>query len=331
MDLDEVGHTTGVSSATVAETSRARDRAVPAGHRRRALVLLNDHARNVEARSSGALDMLQALDLDVVHAEAGARASVAAAIRKYSGSVDLVVAGGGDGTLNAVLQGLVGSGLPLGILPLGTANDLAKTLGIPTDLAEACDVIGQGHMRRIDIGKVNDVYFFNEASIGMSVALCRRLTKESKSTFGVFALLFHALQIVFAMRRFRALITLSSGEVIAQRTAQLTVGNGENFGGFVTTDEAAIDDRKLDLYSVQLSGWKEYFEALTALLRRRYDDARSVFTLHGRRYDVRTARRMRIEADGEIVSSTPAVFEIVPSAVDVFVPRPSPPAEGAGP
>ena len=262
--------------------------------------------------------------------EAGTRSSVAAAIRKHSDSVDIVIAGGGDGTLNAVLQGLVGSGLPLGILPLGTANDLAKTLGIPADLAKACDVIGRGYTRRIDVGKVNDVYFFNEASIGMSVALCRRLTKESKSTFGVFALLFHALQIVFAMRRFRALITLGSGEVIAHRTAQLTVGNGENFGGFVTTDEAAIDDRKLDLYSVQLTDWKEYFDALSALLRRRYDDARSVFTLHGRRYDVRTARRMRIEADGEIVSSTPAVFEIVPSAVDVLVPRP-PPAEGPEP
>lgn len=302
----------------------ARASRAPARPRRRALVLLNDDARNVAAKSSDALVALQELGLDIVHADTATRSSVAAAIRRHADRVDLVIAGGGDGTLNAVLQGLVGSKLPLGILPLGTANDLAKTLGIPAELAQACEVIGQGHTRRIDVGRVNDVYYFNEASIGMSVALCRRLTKESKSSFGVFALLFHALQIVFAMRRFRALITLPSGEVIAQRTAQLTVGNGQNFGGFVGTEDAAIDDRKLDLYSVQLKDWKDYLEVTTALLRRQYDDVRSVFTIHGIRFEVKTGKRMRIEVDGEIVASTPATFEIVPRAIDVFVPPPSP-------
>lgn len=316
-----------VSSASIPESPAARDLTVPARARRRALVILNDDARSVAAKSSDAIAALEEAGLDVVHAPITTRASVAARLRQHSDGVDLVVAGGGDGTLNAVLQGLVGTKLPLGILPLGTANDLAKTLSIPIDLKQACDVIVQGHTRRIDIGRVNDVYFFNEASIGMSVALCRRLTKESKSTFGVFALLFHALQIVFAMRRFRALITLPSGEVIAARTAQLTVGNGQNFGGFVATDDATIDDRKLDLYSVRLTNWKDYFEAMTALLRRRYDDVRSVFTLHGRRFEVKTGRRMRVEADGELISSTPATFEVVPAAVDVFVPAPSPPAE----
>ncbi|HET9343397.1 MAG TPA: lipid kinase [Candidatus Eremiobacteraceae bacterium] len=305
----------------------ARDSHAPARARRRALVLLNDDARNVAAKSSDAIVALQELGLDIVHAVTATRSSVAAAIREHADRVDLVIAGGGDGTLNAVLQGLVGSKLPLGILPLGTANDLAKTLGIPAELPRACEVIGQGHTRRIDVGRVNDVYYFNEASIGMSVALCRRLTKESKSSFGVFALLFHALQIVFAMRRFRALVTLPSGEVIAQRTAQLTVGNGQNFGGFVATDEAAIDDRKLDLYSVQLKDWKDYLEVLTALLRRQYDDVRSVFTLHGKRFEVKTGKRMRIEVDGEIVTSTPATFDIVPSAIEVLVPAPSPAVE----
>jgi YegS/Rv2252/BmrU family lipid kinase len=321
----------GVPSASIIETSVARDHRAPVEARRRALVLLNEHARSVDAKSIEAIDALQSLGLEVVHADITTRSSVAAAVQQHSDSVDLVIAGGGDGTLNAVLQGLVGSRLPLGILPLGTANDLAKTLGIPTDLQQACDVIGQGHTRRIDIGRVNDVYFFNEASIGMSVALCRRLTKESKSTFGIFALLLHASQIVFAMRRFRALVTLPSGEVIAARTAQLTIGNGQNFGGFVATDDATIDDRKLDLYSVRLTTWRDYFEAMSALLRRRYDDVRSVFTLHGKRFEVKTGKRMRIEADGEIVSTTPATFEVVPGAIDVFVPAPSQPGEAGEP
>jgi len=289
--------------------------------------MLNDNAKSVAARSSDAIVAIEAAGLDIVQADIPTRASVIAAFKQHGADIDLVVAGGGDGTLNAVLQGLVGSNLPIGILPLGTANDLAKTLGVPTDLEQACDVIAAGHTRRIDVGRVNDVYYFNEASIGMSVALCRSLTKESKSKYGIFALLLHAFQIIFAMRRFRALITLPSGEIIAKRTAQLTFGNGQNFGAFVATEDAAIDDRELDLYSVEFKRWNDYFEAIAALLHRRYDDIRSVFTLHGRRFEVRTAKRKHIEADGEIIAWTPATFSVVPRAVEVFVPAPSPAAE----
>ena len=230
------------------------------------------------------------------------------------------VAGGGDGTLNSVLQGLVGSKLPLGILPLGTANDLAKTLSIPTNLEKACEIIAAGHKRRIDVGRVNDVYYFNEASIGMSVALCRRLTKEAKSRFGVMALVVRAIEAIAGMRRFRALITLPSGETVARRTAQLTFGNGKNFGGLLATDEGAIDDRMLDLYSVEFERWTDYFDIVRALLQRRYDDLRSVYTLHDKFFAVKTGRRRHIEADGEIVASTPATFTVVPRAVEVFVP-----------
>ena len=213
LEATERGHTAYVSSASIIEASTARDNSAPPNARRRALVLLNEDARTVVAKASDALAALRGLGFDIVQAEVPTRSRAAATIAQHRDQVDLVIAGGGDGTLNTVLQGVVGSKLPFGILPLGTANDLAKTLGIPTDLQQACDVIAQGHTRRIDVGRVNDVYFFNEASVGMSVALCRRLTKEEKSTYGVFALLFRAFQILFAMRRFRALVTLPSGEV----------------------------------------------------------------------------------------------------------------------
>lgn len=280
------------------------------------------------AHTGAVLETLDQLGLDVVRTAAPSRSSAAKAIGNHAESVDLVVAGGGDGTLNAVLQGLVGSKLPLGILPLGTANDLAKTLGIPLDLEQACAVIAQGRKRRIDVGRVNDVYFFNEASIGLSVRVCRAMTKEEKSTFGVLALVYHGLRLVLEMRRFRALITLSSGEVVAVRTAQLTVGNSRNFGGFVSSDDAAIDDRELDLYSVELEHWWSYFDACGALLHKRYDDVRTVFTRHDKRFDVKTGRPMRIEADGEIVSMTPATYVVVPRAIDVFVPEAPPADEG---
>jgi diacylglycerol kinase (ATP) len=303
-------------------TPRDESVQVVAAHRR-ALVFLNAKARKVAPNVGRALDALARRGFDVVKSAASTRDGLAKAIRDRRNDVDIVIVGGGDGTLNAVLQGLVGTGLPLGLLPLGTANDLARTLGIPNDLEAACDVIAQGHVHRIDIGQVNGVYFFNEASIGLSVTLCRQLTQEAKARFGIFALFYNAVMLLMKMRRFRALVRQDGGDEFAVRTAQLTIGNSRNFGGFIATDDGAIDDRLLDLYSIGFEhGWT-YFDAFAALLRRRYDEARSVRTLHGKRFEVRTGRRHRIEADGEIVTTTPAVFEIVPRAVSVFVPAPN--------
>ena len=291
------------------------------------MVFLNEKARNVKRNVGRALEALQSRDIDVTRSVIRSRSAIAGVIHEHRERVDLVIVGGGDGTLNAVLQGLVGTDLPLGLLPLGTANDLAKTLGIPNDLDAACDVIANGHTRRIDVGRVNDAYFFNEASIGLSVALCRSLTSEAKARFGIFALLYNMIVLLIQMRRFSAHVRVDNGEEFDVRTAQLTLGNSRNFGGFVATDDAEIDDRLLDFYSVGFEhGWT-YFDAFRAMLQRRYDEARSVNTRHGKRFEVRTRHRKHVEADGEIVTKTPAVFEIVPRAVSVFVP--APPAETA--
>jgi diacylglycerol kinase (ATP) len=294
---------------------------------RRALVFLNEKARSVAPNVRRAIEALKSRNFEVVRSKILKRSTVARVIDEHRDAVDLVIVGGGDGTLNCVLQGLIGSGLPLGLLPLGTANDLAKTLGIPNDLEAACDVIAQGHTRRIDVGCVNDAYFFNEASVGLSVALCRALTKEAKARFGVFALLYNAVVLLLKMRRFHAHVRMDGGDEIAVKTVQLTLGNSRNFGGFLATDDAQIDDRLLDLYSVGFEHKWSYFDAFRALLQRRYDEARSVFTRHGKRFEVRTHRPKHIEADGEIVTTTPAVFHVVPRAITVFVPAPEAPPE----
>jgi diacylglycerol kinase (ATP) len=298
------------------------DLSAPVLPSRRALVFLNEKARSVAPNVQRALEALKSRNIDVVRLRIPKRSAIAHVIQEKRDGIDLVIVGGGDGTLNRVLQGLVGTGLPLGLLPLGTANDLAKTLGIPNDLDSACDVIAHGHLRRIDVGRVNDAYFFNEASVGLSVALCRALTSEAKARFGVLALLYNAVVLLLKMRRFRALVRMDGGDEFGVRTVQLTLGNSRNFGGFLATDDAQIDDRLLDLYSVGFEhGWT-YFDAFRALLQRRYDEARSVYTLHGKRFEVRTHRPKHIEADGEIVTTTPAIFQVVPRAISVFVPAP---------
>ena len=152
---------------------------------KKALLLVNQHARSGQKLLSQATRELQALGFELIQESTERPHHIPDAIQRYKNQVDLVIIGGGDGTLNAAIEGLINTDLPLGILPLGTANDLARTLGIPTYLPEACQVIAAGQIRRIDLGWVNGKYFFNVASLGLSVQITQRLTKEVKRRWGI--------------------------------------------------------------------------------------------------------------------------------------------------
>ncbi len=287
--------------------------------KRRALLLVNPNARGAAGGSDDAAEALQRAGFSLITPDVTEKAETAQALQAHAGACDLVIVGGGDGSLHAALQSLVGTQLPLGILPLGTANDLAKTLAIPTDLDAACAVIASGVTRRIDVGCVNGIYFVNEMSIGLSPAVSRLLSKDIKARFGVLALPYRAFQVMHKLRRFAAQVACDGSETVL-RTAQLTIGNSRSFGGFVASDEAEIDDHELDLYSVSFRYWWSYLDAMQALVRRRYDEAPSVATMHGKTFDIRTKRPKPIEADGEIISMTPAHVRVVPDAISVFVP-----------
>lgn len=121
---------------------------------RRALLLVNHHARQGKSRLSAAINYLRNFDFELIEELTEDPKHLYEIIHKYKNQVDLVIVAGGDGTLNTVVDALVETQLPLGILPLGTANDLARTLGISNSLSEACKTIAQGELRRIDLGWV---------------------------------------------------------------------------------------------------------------------------------------------------------------------------------
>lgn len=288
--------------------------------RRRALLIVNPVARSAARHDERAVHLLDEAGFDVTAPALGDKQSVARCIIEHRDSCDVVIVAGGDGSLNVALQGIVEAKLPLGILPLGTANDLARSLGIPADVDGACAVIATGRERPIDVGRVNGFYFFTEMSIGLSPAVTRLLTKEEKAKLGVLALIVRGAGAARRMRRFHVDLDCD-GRRYLLHTAQLTIGNGRSFGALIQSDEASLTDHRLDLYSISLPTWWSYLEGLYALIRRRYDHVRSVTTMHGKSFVIRTRRRRPIEADGEIVSMTPATVSVVPDAVRVFVPR----------
>jgi diacylglycerol kinase (ATP) len=286
----------------------------------RALLLVNRAARRGAETLDEAVACLRELGLELVEESSAAPQRLAGVIARFRGEVDRVVIGGGDGTLSAALPGLLETGLPLGILPLGTANNVARTLGIPAELPGACRVAAEGVRRRIDVGQVNDRYFLTAASLGLSVRLTARLTGTAKRRWGVLAYAVTAVRAAVGSRPFHADIEWESGR-LRTRTLQIVVGNGRYYGSAMTVaEDAAIDDARLDLYSIEAKHWLAVAPLLPALKRGRQGEKRQVETLHARELTIRTRRPRPIDVDGELVTRTPARFRVLPGALTVFAP-----------
>src|SRR5690349_10103285 len=129
--------------------------------RRRALLIANKKSRRCALCADEATAALHAAGFDFDAPDLPDKAQLTPFITDQAPGHDLVIVMGGDGTVNAVLPGVLASGLPMAILPAGTANDLARTLGLPTDIAAAVDVIAAGNTKPVDVATVNDIPFLN--------------------------------------------------------------------------------------------------------------------------------------------------------------------------
>lgn len=287
---------------------------------RRALFVCNRLAREGEEAGDSICELLRACSVEVLDPRPEQPDRIPALIRELAGQVDLVVIAGGDGTLNAAAAALRETGLPLAIVPLGTANDLARTLGIPDDPGEACELISQGQVKAIDLGEVNGRYFFNAAHIGLGVEVRRRLEGEIKRRWGVLGYARAALDALSERRAFTADIRCGA-QHRRLRSVQITVGNGRHYGGGMTVrEDAAIDDARLDLYSVAPVGAWQLLALAPALRSGRQEHREAVEVVSGPALEVRTARPKQVIADGEPITRTPAHFRVLPGAVRVIVP-----------
>jgi YegS/Rv2252/BmrU family lipid kinase len=241
-------------------------------------------------------------------------------IRRHAAAVDCVIVGGGDGTLNHAAAALMETGLPLGVLPLGTANDLARTLDLPPDPAAAAQVIVDGWLRSIDLGEVNGRPFFNVASLGMSVDLAKSLDGGTKKRWGRFGYALAALRLARRLERFSAEIVVD-GRVIRGKTIQIAVGNGRYYGGGMTiSEDAAPDDGMLDVYSIEVDHWMWLAAMYPSFRAGRHGKWDEVQAFRCREVLVRTRRPRDVNTDGEVTTQTPARFRVLPKVIRVYAP-----------
>jgi YegS/Rv2252/BmrU family lipid kinase len=291
----------------------------------RALLLLNPRARGGVEAAGEIATRLRGLGLDLVAEPAEEPARIPELIRRHRGEVDRVIVGGGDGTLHTSIQVLVESGLPLGIIPLGTGNNLARTLGIPFDPEGACALIAAGHRRRIDLGWVNGRYFCTTASVGLSVEITGELSPDAKRRWGPIAYALAAIKVIRRSRPFRAEISWEGG-TRHTRTVQIVVGNGRHYGAaLAVAPDATIDDAWLDLYSLEVNHWWDLVKLAPSLKWGTHVHREEVEALRARAIEIRTRRPMPIDLDGEIGAETPATLKVVPRVLEVFVPPPGAP------
>jgi YegS/Rv2252/BmrU family lipid kinase len=289
---------------------------------RTAVLIVNTHSRQGEKFFFAAMDELARRGIWIaasypVRDASRLRECVEEAISRGQ---SLVIVGGGDGTISSIVDYFAHKDLVLGVLPLGTGNSFARSLGIPMSLEGAVDVIANGKVADVDLGKVGDSCFANIATIGLSVDIGRSSPVGLKRSLGMLAGVVVAVPSIFSHRPFHCHITVD-GEEHNIETHEVIVANGSFFGVTQLAQNASPDNGRLIVYAMDTpSNWHmlKLWIALLVGKPRAFSEARY---FRGQDVAIETDAPQDVDVDGEILTETPAHFTMLPQALKVMVPK----------
>ena len=246
---------------------------------------------------------------------------------------EAVVAVGGDGTVNEVLNGLFDNGtmldqsLVLGIIPLGSGCDLARTLRIAGDPIQAVKAIEKNHTRKIDVGRVSCInlhgekevrYFINIADLGGGGLVVQKASRAPRIMGPRPNYLWGILAAALTYKAKVISLCVDGGQPQRQALKNVIIANGRYFGrGFLGAPQAKLDDGLFDVVNVGDFGIIESLWHVPKLYRGTHLGLAKVSFCRGRRVEAHSEEQVLLEMDGELVGTLPAIFEIVPGAIDV--------------
>lgn len=285
-------------------------------------VLFNPNAGRIVSIGMTEERLLRLLESHGISASLRLTDGVAQAVRTFAdvqpGRVFIVA--GGDGTLFQAVQSSVCRDSAVGIMPLGTANDLARSLGIPLDLHQAAEVIARGQIRRIDLGVAGDRVFIQGAGAGFHAEAFRGYG-EHRRHHPVYALLAF-LRTLIRWKPTRARLTID-GEICCQEITQVTVANTPIYGPKILVAPGAhVDDGLLDVVVLgRLSRW-EILKATLSTLKGSPLQVENLERVAAKSVDIESlgATQIAVHSDGEPIGSTPVHIEVMPSCLKVIVP-----------
>jgi diacylglycerol kinase (ATP) len=257
--------------------------------------------------------------------ETGEGDDVGAVVRdRLAKGVDLVVAAGGDGTVSAVADALVGSGVPLGILPMGTANVLARELDVPLDLGLASWLLaGEHDLATIDAMKVGDRHYLTQVGVGLDALMIRDTSTEQKRRYGKVAYLWTALSRLAGHQSRRFFLEVD-GREIKTRASQVIVANVGTLGQppFRWGPDIRLDDGRLVVCISKAKTLLHYLALVWHVVRHKHKaDPNVRYFKAARAVSIATRKPQPVQADGELIGETPVRVEVVAGALKVVVPR----------
>ncbi|HEV2805897.1 MAG TPA: diacylglycerol kinase family protein [Chthoniobacterales bacterium] len=239
----------------------------------------------------------------------------------------MIIAAGGDGTLNEVINGIGENlgGAAVGLIPLGTGNDFARTIGVPADIEQALELIRAGETRPVDLVRVTSDevrYFVNVSAGGFSGLVNEKLTPQMKKTWGPLAYLRSAAAALPDLRAYQTTLAFDNAESLRIELYNVVVANGRYVaGGTLIAPDASIDDGLLDIVLIpkRPAGELAMLAAQVALGTHLTSDA--IVFRRAAKLTVNSKPGMWFNVDGELVGNEPARFEILPGALRFVAPK----------
>jgi YegS/Rv2252/BmrU family lipid kinase len=239
---------------------------------------------------------------------------------------DAVFTLGGDGTAMEVAGALAWSGIPLGVLPGGTGNLLARALGVPRNVKKAIPMLLEGSIRQLDLGVVQGRHFAVAAGVGIDAAMVAETPSWMKRRLGVLAYTLiatrAALRAVLWKQFFLARVTVD-GEVVERRAAAVLFAN---FGAILEDrisfgPEIVVDDGLLDCCIFSPDGLMDALRIMWRVTRRDFRPDHAILYRKGSNFRIETEPVLPMQADGELLDATPAIISVEPLAAHLLVPR----------
>jgi diacylglycerol kinase (ATP) len=234
----------------------------------------------------------------------------------------VVIAAGGDGTVNEVMNGLVGTTTALGTLPMGTVNIWAREMGLSMDLLKAAESLIKSDLAQIDVGMAGNRYFLLMAGIGFDAAVTATVSASEKKMLGAIAYIKQAIQVAWNFRGVRLKLKID-GKKVRGKILMVVIGNSQLYGGVVKfTAHATIDDGLLDVCVIKGRGMLSAPQRLISIFTRNYHRDPQVKYYQAKQIEIRPKRRkdLPIQIDGDYLGTTPMSFRVVPSSLWILVP-----------
>jgi YegS/Rv2252/BmrU family lipid kinase len=285
-------------------------------------LILNPKARQISKDKEGFLKVFADNDIKI---EKVFELKKSNNLEKFLSQIEpessVILVASGDGAVSSVVDHLAYTEALIGIIPMGTANSFARSLGIPLDLVESLNVIKANYHTKIDLGKIGDDYFANTANIGISALINQSVDNNAKSVFGRGAYLLSVLYHLVFAKSFKLTITDQNNKKHKFKSVEVLIANGKYQGGVNLAPDASLKNNQIHIRVIK-SSFMSKFKLMIFWLGRVFektwfDDI--VVDFRGESFFVESRPQLRIDVDGESGINTPFEVSVAPKAIQIII------------